>query len=218
MNRLLAFLTCTTAMATLACSGQSPTGPSRMNESAVAIATAPSSLAAAGAASVPSGAALAGIWPPEQAMPGGPPLQCDPMTTSPTALAIADVKAEIAALTKELRKLQGQLGFQVLTELPKWEAELAKEFAALRAFDAAAAASTLLNPFPGTPAARAAIVARMDWAIRMIKITEDTIAELQRQIAEVWQSLQILGQLLRNLQAELSEFCHDQPAPPPLLH
>jgi len=189
-----------------------------MNDSAIAMVAAPSVQLTAGAASLPPAAALPDPWPPEQAMPSDPPRQCDPMTTSPTAVAIADAKAEMAALDKEVVKLRGQLLLQVTRDLPKWEAEFAKEFAALRAFDAAAAASTPLNPFFGTPAARAAIVARMDWAIRMIKVTNDTIAEIQRQIDHVWQTLQILAQLLRNLEAELFEFCHDQPAPPPLLH
>lgn len=209
MRRLAAVLVCLLSFVSVACSNGSPTAPSRLTELASPSVAERASATVSGAASmheaVPSSTSP---WPPEGSTTTNPPQVCDPMAPSDIAKEIAAIKAEIQEVKDLLRKYQLQLGYQTITDLPKWTAERNRALALLAAWDA--------DPFMSflTMGPRQPYLVAYMWAERMLTITLETIEVLKTQISNAVAHLNDLIARLRQLEDDLFELCHDQPAPP----
>jgi hypothetical protein len=209
MRRLAAVLVCLLSFVSVACSNGSPTAPSRLTELASPSVAERASATVSGAASmheaVPSSTSP---WPPEGSTTTNPPQVCDPMTPSDIAKEIAAIKAELQQVKALWKKLRNQLGLQIITDLPKWEAEQARTYAALEAWDANPVVA-IVSMGPRQPYLDAWMM-----AVKMVAITLETIRNLEAQILNVELYIDELLSRLRQLEDDLFELCHDQPAPP----
>jgi len=220
MTRLVVTVSCLLSMLLMGCSGGSAISPG--------VITGPDALPGTTSA-MPDGAGFDGVkttstvaWPAPPGGPGSgtPPRACDPMNDSELAREIAAIRNQLETLTAKATAIDERL---VTESMVRKIAQMTVDtnWDQLVAYDTQLAlfkAGKVLTHPSVTYGPREPILATWIAATAALRRTDELIDRLLTELADLNRLIAALEARLRQLEADLFELCHDQPAPPAMTH